>query len=56
MGEDPSWLQQYFGQVTRAARIGNVAGVDNEEQGQSICVCRQPLRRRWAQLWPAFQH
>jgi len=55
MGEDPTWLQQYFGQVTRAARIDNAAGVDNEEQGQSIWVCRQPLRP-WAQLWPAFQH
>ena len=55
MGEDPGWLQQYFGQVTRVARIDNAAGVDNEEQGQSIWLCRQPLRP-WAQLWPEFQH
>ncbi len=55
MGEDPSWLEQYFGQVTRVARIDNAAGVDNEEQGQSIWLCRHPLRP-WAQLWPAFQH
>ena len=56
MGEDPSsWLGQYFGQVTRAARIDNAAGVDNEEQGQSVWLCRQPLRP-WAEMWPQFQH
>ena len=56
MGEDPSsWLGQYFGQVTRAARIDNAAGVDNEEQGQSIWLCRRPLRP-WAEMWPQFQH
>ncbi len=55
MGEDPRWLEQYVGEVARTARIDNAAGVDNEEQGQSIWLCRQPLRP-WAQLWPAFQH
>ena len=56
MGEDPSsWLGQYFGEVTRAARIANAAGVDNEEQGQSIWLCRQPLRP-WSEMWPQFQH
>ena len=56
MGEDPSsWLGQYFGEVTRAARIANAAGVDNEEQGQSVWLCRQPLRP-WPELWPQFQH
>ena len=55
MGEDPGWLGQHFGQVTRTARIENAAGVDNEEQGQSIWVCRQPLRP-WAEMWPEFQH
>ncbi len=55
MGEDPRWLEQHFGQVDRVARIGNAAGVDNEEQGQSIWLCRQPLRP-WAEMWPDFQH
>ena len=55
MGEDPRWLEQHFGQVARAAKIDNAAGVDNEEQGQSIWLCRRPLRP-WAEMWPDFQH
>jgi hypothetical protein len=55
MGEDPAWLEQHFGQVERVATIGNSAGVDNEEQGQSIWLCRQPLRP-WSEMWPEFQH
>lgn len=55
MGEDPRWLDGYFEDVRRAARIGNAAGGDNEEQGQSIWVCRGP-KQPWAELWPEFQH
>jgi hypothetical protein len=42
-------------EVTRAARIANAAGVDNEEQGQSVWLCRRPLRP-WSEMWPRFPH
>jgi hypothetical protein len=55
MGEDPRWLNGYFETVERAATIDNAAGVDNEEQGQSIWLCRG-LARPWSEVWPDFQH
>lgn len=38
-----------------AARIENRAGVDNEERGAAVLVCRGP-RRPWSQAWPAMRH
>jgi len=55
MGEDPSWLEGYFDSVQRVATIDNAAGVDNEEQGQSIWLCRGRTRP-WSEIWPDFQH
>ena len=55
MGEDPRWLDGYFDTVERVATIDNAAGVDNEEQGQSIWLCRGPVRP-WGEMWPEFQH
>ena len=55
MGEDPRWLDGYFAEVKRAARIENAAGVDNEENGQSIWLCRGRARP-WSEIWPDFQH
>lgn len=40
---------------TLAARIDNRAGVENEEQGNAVMVCRGP-RRPWSQQWPALRH
>ena len=55
MGEDPRWLDGYFASVERVASIDNAAGVDNEEHGQSIWLCRG-LARPWSEVWPDFQH
>ena len=55
MGEDPRWLEGRFDTVKRVATIHNAAGVDNEEQGQSIWLCRGPSSP-WSVLWPDFQH
>jgi 4-amino-4-deoxy-L-arabinose transferase-like glycosyltransferase len=55
MGEDPRWLDGYFADVERAATIDNAAGVDNEERGQSIWLCRG-LTRPWSEIWGEFQH
>jgi 4-amino-4-deoxy-L-arabinose transferase-like glycosyltransferase len=35
--------------------LDNGEGVDNEEQGQMITVCRGP-RNSWKRLWPEFHH
>jgi 4-amino-4-deoxy-L-arabinose transferase-like glycosyltransferase len=38
-----------------AARIDNRAGVDNDERGTMVLVCRGP-RRPWSRVWPALRH
>jgi hypothetical protein len=38
-----------------AARIDNGVGVDNDEQGARVLVCRGPVRS-WAQEWPSLRH
>ena len=53
------------GQVERASRlfascelVGTLdhgMGVESEEQGQPLAVCRSPIDS-WAAIWPAFQH
>ena len=45
----------WFGSCTTAGRLDNGVGVDNEEQGRPIIVCRDP-RQPWHDLWPRFQH
>ena len=37
------------------ARLDNGVGVDNEEQGRPVMVCRG-RRQPWKELWPRFQH
>ncbi|MEU8245617.1 glycosyltransferase family 39 protein [Nonomuraea sp. NPDC048916] len=37
------------------ARVDNGAGIDNEEQGMTVWLCRG-LRRPWSTTWPDFQH
>jgi len=37
------------------ARIDNDAGVDNDERGTPVMVCRGP-RLPWSQEWPALRH
>ena len=44
-----------FGSCEVAATLDNEVGVDNEEQGQPIAVCRIPAGA-WADIWPAFRH
>jgi 4-amino-4-deoxy-L-arabinose transferase-like glycosyltransferase len=38
-----------------AARIGNRAGIDNDERGTVVLVCRGP-QRPWSVEWPALRH
>lgn len=48
-------LGRYFGTCTLAGRLDNGVGVDNEEQGVPIVVCREP-RTSWQQMWPMIRH
>ncbi len=38
-----------------AGRLDDAVGVDNEEQGKPIAVCREPIGG-WAAVWPALEH
>jgi hypothetical protein len=44
-------LEPLFGEVTLVARVDNPYGVDNEEQGAPVWLCRRPAAS-WAELWP----
>ena len=37
------------------ARIDNSEGIDNDEQGSPVMVCRGPLRP-WSEEWPDLRH
>ncbi len=50
-----AFLQERFRSVALAARFDNGRGVDNEEQGQPIWVCRG-LIGTWASTWPGWRH
>ena len=47
-------LAPHLRDCTVAARIKNRAGVDNDERGEPIMVCRGP-RRPWSWEWPALR-
>jgi hypothetical protein len=55
VGIDPSRLNSVFTTCTTMGHLDNEVGVDNEEQGIAIQVCRGP-REPWRALWPRFQH
>jgi hypothetical protein len=52
---DGSSLSQIFGRCELHGRVDNGIGLDNEEQGAGVWVCRgRP--RPWAELWPNLRH
>jgi 4-amino-4-deoxy-L-arabinose transferase-like glycosyltransferase len=55
VGGQLPWVTHLFASCTVAARLDNGVDVDNEEQGQPVAVCREPVAA-WSQLWPRFQH
>jgi hypothetical protein len=48
-------LDERFASVTLAGRLDNRHGVDNEEQGQPVWICRG-LRGTWPDTWTAWRH
>jgi MFS family permease len=55
VGLDLDDVLPYFDSCVRAAELDNGVGVDNEEQGQVVAVCRGP-HLEWDAIWPDFQH
>ena len=45
----------FFASCRTVARIDNGLGIDNQEQGQAISVCRG-LRMPWTAIWPRLRH
>jgi 4-amino-4-deoxy-L-arabinose transferase-like glycosyltransferase len=44
-----------FASCAVRARLDDRVGVDNEEQGEPVAVCRSPLGG-WSAVWPALRH
>jgi 4-amino-4-deoxy-L-arabinose transferase-like glycosyltransferase len=54
-GWDQAFLERRFRSVTLAARLDNGHGIDNEEQGQPVWVCRG-MDGTWAATWRDWRH
>ena len=53
VGFDQATLERSFADVRAGARLDNPYGVDNDERGALVLVCRGP-RADWSALWPRF--
>lgn len=53
--ESPGAWDGRFARCAVEGRLDNGVGVDNEEQGVSILVCRDPVGG-WAGVWPSLRH
>jgi 4-amino-4-deoxy-L-arabinose transferase-like glycosyltransferase len=52
---DRPLLRRYFDHVTLAARFRNAEGVDNDEEGAFIWLCRGQ-KKPWPTIWGRFRH
>jgi hypothetical protein len=48
-------VRPYFDSCVRAAELDHGLGVENEEQGRAVAVCRGPVIA-WNLMWQDFQH
>jgi hypothetical protein len=55
VSDDPAGYGRLFRECQVRGHIDNGVGLDNEEQGLGILVCRDPVRP-WTQLWPLARH
>ena len=46
---------EWFDSCEVAGRLDNGVGVDNEEEGMPLLVCRGPISS-WSELWERFRH
>jgi len=54
VGYDRASLDEWFGSVEQVTEIENGVGLDNDEQGTPVWVCRDRTAT-WAQLWPQLR-
>jgi 4-amino-4-deoxy-L-arabinose transferase-like glycosyltransferase len=52
---DGAYLKSFFASVERVGTLDNGLGMENEEKGQGIWVCRGP-RASLPELWPDLRH
>lgn len=55
VGLDRARLAAFFGRCDSPGVIDNGLGLDNDEQGAQVYVCRDP-RRPWSAMWPQLRH
>ena len=55
VGGQVPYVRGLFASCADAGRLDNGVGVDNEEQGQPIAICRDPISG-WAAVWPQLRH
>src|SRR5699024_1910356 len=55
VGGQASSAQRWFGSCEVAGELDSGVGVDNEEQGMPVLVCRDPMEP-WPRLWDRFRH
>ena len=55
LGGQLSSVERDFASCDIVDRLDNGEGVDNEEQGQPVAICRHPLKP-WVTVWPHFKH
>jgi hypothetical protein len=53
--DNPAGLLRIFRSCVDSGTLDSGTGVDNEEQGRVIRVCRDPVAP-WPTLWPQFYH
>jgi len=53
--QELSKLRTLFAECEQRAVMDNRVGVDNEEQGSVVAVCRNPVGG-WSTIWPRLQH
>ncbi|WP_431952801.1 glycosyltransferase family 39 protein [Nocardia lijiangensis] len=55
VGIERDQLAELCASVEPAGHLDNGLGIDNDEQGEPLFVCRE-LRAPWRELWPRAQH
>jgi len=55
VGYAPTELASRFSTCELVGRVHNGVGVDNDEAGEPISVCRDPVAP-WSELWSRFKH
>ncbi|WP_169811894.1 ArnT family glycosyltransferase [Nocardia grenadensis] len=50
----PAWAEQACGRLTEVAAVHNDHGIENQENGTPMFLCRD-LKTSWAELWPSIR-